>query len=158
MNEHIMKLIKENFAWVKDIVIVLGMCGVLYLNLNYVTTNKFDSFVASNDIKYNAIQAAIVSLDKSLALLQQNNKVLSDNQFQIAHMNDVLNDVVQQNKSDAALTKEFRDFMIKYTVTDNALSQLQSLDIGKHIKEEYQRSLDIEYRLKMLEGKISPTK
>lgn len=63
--------IKNNFSVIKDIGMILGMCGILYLNANYVTVQKYEAYQKANDLAHREIQTALVSTDKTLALMQQ---------------------------------------------------------------------------------------
>jgi len=148
-----LNFIKDNFNFVKDMAMVLGMCGVLYLNLNYVTNTKFESFVQANEGRMDGIQAAIASLDKSLALLQQNNTMLTTLQVNVANITTVLNDVVQQNKEDAAVSVEFHKLAEKVTIVDKTVAAISLTDLAQHIKDEMKQLNDIDTRLKIIEIK-----
>lgn len=154
MRDDIMKNIRENFGWIKDLVMVAGMCGVLYLNLNYVTNTKFDAFVKDSDARYETVQAAIVSIDKSLLLLQQNNKLLADLTIKVERIDNIQRDLVEQQKTDAAVNAEVRVLANKINQVDATVARFTSFDLATHFKEEYQKITDIEYRLKSVESKL----
>lgn len=143
--------IRDNFSWIKDIAIVLGMCAVLYLNLNYVTNTKFEQFVNANEIRTDAIQSTITSLDKSLALLQQNNGILTTLQTDMLKMNAVLNDAVQQNKVDVKSDIEFHDTLPKIAIMEANLAQLMRLQLDAHIVNDAVKKSELDLRLKRVE-------
>jgi len=154
MRDDIMKNIRENFGWIKDLVMVAGMCGVLYLNLNYVTNTKFDSFVKDTDARYETVQAAIVSIDKSLLLLQQNNKLLADLTIKVERIDNIQRDLVEQQKTDTAANAELHLLANKVATVDATVARFSAVDLSTHFKEEYQKITDIEYRLKAIESKL----
>jgi len=146
-----MKILKDNFGLVKDFTMVLGMCGVLYLNLNYVTNSKFDTFVVSNDTRLDAIQTTIVSLDKSLALLQQNNSILQTLQAEMAMVKTDLNIAMQQNKEDAVINLEFHKMTTELHKLEIEVSNLQTFNLTEHFKSQVSILSEIETRLRLLE-------
>lgn len=75
--------LRDNFGWVKDVAIVFGMVGILYLNGHYVTTERFEAYQKGNDLAHQSIQTTLISVDKTLALMQRNNEQLIENEKSI---------------------------------------------------------------------------
>lgn len=160
-----MKNIRDNFGWIKDIAIVCGMCAVLYLNLNYVTNTKFESFVKDTDARHESVQKAIISIDKSLMLLQQNNKIMLDMQTmdsalaaKIENVYDVQRGILAQQKLDMEVNIEFKTIANIVHKLESEILVLESSKISEHFSEYYKKLVDIEYRMKLLESKtaVSP--
>jgi len=145
--------IRNHFPWIKDIAMVFGMIAVLYLNLNYVTNSKFDAFVAANDVRLDAIQSTIISLDKSLALLQQNNIILTSLQLEVSRINKLQIEVIQQNIIDAAVNNEFHLLVPRVYSLENDVKQIEKLNLNIFLKESSAVHAEIDHRLKDLEKK-----
>jgi len=147
------KKMRDNFPWIKDISIVLGMCAVLYLNLNYVTNAKFDTFVAANEIRMDAIQKTIASLDKSLALLQQNNNILQSLQSEVTRINKIQSELIHQNTIDATVNTEFYALLPRIFLLESELKQMDKLRLDVFLKDSAAVHAELEHRLKILEKK-----
>jgi hypothetical protein len=121
------KFLKDNFGWVKDIAIVIFIVLGLWANANFVSNERFESYQKAQDIKYQAIQVTLVSVDKTLALMQQNQTILIDNEKQI--------------KINTAKLAEI-ELRTKY---------LEGFDLARHIINDAALEARLELRLKALE-------
>jgi hypothetical protein len=119
---------RDNFSWIKDVVIVLGMVGVLYLNSHYITVDKFEAMKSANDSAHASIQTTLVSIDKTLALQAQNNALLVDAQHQI--------------KVNTA----------KLTEVDLRVRNIEELGIASFMKESLVNRARLDVRLSALEA------
>jgi hypothetical protein len=126
-----LKFLKENFNWIKDIGIIIFLISIFVLNARYVTVERFEMSMKANELAHNAIQITLVSVDKTLALMQQNNTILIQNEKAIKDVN--------------KLTTEM----------DLRLKLLENLGIEQRLKDKTLKILEIDLRLKLLEkGKI----
>jgi hypothetical protein len=121
------KFLKDNFAWIKDIGIVVFMIFILYFNAHFVSLERFDAAMAANELAHDAIQTTLASVDKTLALLQQNNTMLTENEKQI--------------KVNTALL----------TTLDVRVKMLESMEPDKQIKANTIKTVELEGRVKVLE-------
>jgi hypothetical protein len=155
-----MKSVKENFGWIKDLAMVFGMCGVLYLNLNYVTNSKFDTFVRATDARYEIVRSAIISIDKSLLLLQQNNKLMLDLQVDVKNLElkteqirDIQNEIVVQQKEDLQVNTEFRNIATIVHKLESDLFQIKEEKLSQHITDNLKYLNELDFRVKLVENK-----
>ena len=126
-----LKLIKENFGWIKDIVIVIGIVGMLYLNQNFVTNSKFDAHVKSGEASLESVRVSLSTIDKTLALMQQNQSILIENEKQIG-----IN-------------------TIKVAEHESLIRQLQQLHMEAYIQADSIKNAEMEIRLKNIEKNIA---
>lgn len=124
-----LKFIKSNFFWIKDIAIILFCLCVLYLNANYVTITQFRELEKSNFSQHEAIQLTLISVDKTLALMQQNQTILTEH--------DIL--LKSHDKWISSL--------------DNKLKIIETLDLSSQVKVNTFKLLDLEFRMKNFEKK-----
>jgi hypothetical protein len=129
---NMLKFIRDNFVWVKDVSIVLFMAAILYLNSHFVTIEKFEAYQHANDLAHQAIQTTLVSVDKTLALMQQNQTLLTDNQKQIT-----INTA-------------------KIVETDLRVKSLENLNVDDFMKESAINRKELDIRLKSLEAIHQP--
>jgi hypothetical protein len=71
-------LLKNSLPWLKDIVLVIFVITTWYLNTAYVTTAKFDQFSKQNAAEHIVMTSTMVSMDKTLALMQQNTTAIAE--------------------------------------------------------------------------------
>jgi len=83
MNDKVFKWMKENFAVVKDIVVVAFVLAVAVLNSHYVSVSKFEDYEKANALAHGGIQITLVNVDKTLALMAQNQASLLEHGAQI---------------------------------------------------------------------------
>lgn len=81
--DKIMKYLRENFVWIKDIVMVIGMIAVVWLNSHFVTIEKFEAYKKENDAAHVEIQKVLSGIDKTLALMNQQAVMLIEHDKQI---------------------------------------------------------------------------
>jgi uncharacterized membrane protein len=125
---NMLKFIKDNFYWVKDIAIILFMVAVLYLNSHFVTVEQFKTSEAANLLAHTSIQTTLVSVDKTLALMQQNQTTLSEHEIQIK-----------------TLEKTMASF-------DTKIKLIESMDQSSQIKINTFKLFDLEARIKLIES------
>lgn len=77
------KWMKENFTVVKDVVVVLFVVAVALLNSNFVTSERFEDYEKANALAHGSIQLTLVNVDKTLALMAQNQASLTEHATQI---------------------------------------------------------------------------
>lgn len=121
------KFIRDNFSWVKDIGIVFFLILVMWANSHYVTVDKFDAYVKSNNEVQGQVNSSLTLIDKTLALMQQNQVVLIENEKQIG-----LN-------------------TIKIAEHESIIRQLMQLHIDSYIQLDMVKHAELEIRLKNIE-------
>ena len=152
------KFLKDNFSWVKDVAIVLFMVVVLYLNAHFVTIDKFEVYVKANDLAHEGIQVTLVSVDKTLALMQQNQASLVEHDKQIKINTSRLADIEGRLKYSDENAKMLVAAVIKAAEVDTRLKTIEALEMDKHIKRDSERFIDYEIRLKMIEMIVNKNK
>jgi hypothetical protein len=78
---NMIKTIKDNFVWIKDLAIICFMAGILYLNSHYVTIEQFRASEAANISAHEAIHSTLISVDKTLALMARNQVILTEHEI-----------------------------------------------------------------------------
>jgi hypothetical protein len=124
------KVFRENFGWIKDMSVVVFLIGILYLQSHFVTTEKFELYQKANDLAHQAIQITLVSVDKTLALMQQNNSVLVENE------------------------KALKMLTSKVSELDTKTRYYDSLEFDKFMQQSAVHRAELDTRLKSLEKKM----
>lgn len=127
-----LKFIQTNFSWIKDVGIVIFLVIVMYANQHYVTRNDFDTYTKANELAHTAINTTLVNVDKTLALMQQNQTILVKNEEQI--------------KINTAFL----------AAIDMRLKDVENLGIEVRLREKTVKLAEIELRLKVLEKEAHP--
>ena len=122
-----LKFIRDNFSWVKDVGIVFFLVLVVFANSNYVTNTKFESYVKSNHEIQLQVNNSLNLIDKTLALMQQNQIILVENEKQI-----------RVNTTNIA-------------EHDSQFRQLNALHLDQYIQNDLIKNAETEFRLKALE-------
>jgi hypothetical protein len=127
-----LKFVKDNFSWVKDVGIVLFLVMVVWANSHYVTIEKFDNYVKANNEIHLQVNSSIALIDKTLALMQQNQVVLIENEKQIS-----INTLkIAEHERDIHQLQLLRlDAYIQSDVVKNAETELRLKSVEKHIEE-----------------------
>jgi hypothetical protein len=74
------KFIKSNFSWLKDVTLILFMICMVLLNARYATNDRVNLIAKENDNAHATLLTSFTSLDKTISLLQQNQSILIDNE------------------------------------------------------------------------------
>jgi hypothetical protein len=129
--QNMIKILKDNFSWLKDIAVVSGIAILLFLNAHYVTIDKFESSEKSNEMAHQAIQTTLVNIDKTLALQAQNQDMLISQQKQIVINTTRLTEIEARLKFYDAIQLDtfIRTSLVKYTELD---ARIKNLEIRKN--------------------------
>jgi len=128
MKHRMIQVIKDNFSWMKDIAIVVGIAALLFLNARYVTIDKFEVSEKANQLAHASIQVTLVNIDKTLALQAQNQELLIAQQKQIVINTTKINELdVRMRNVESYDVGSFRaSFMIKDTELEGRIKTLES--------------------------------
>jgi len=159
----IMSFIRNNFSWVKDLAVILGIVGVMYLQGHYVTIEKFEAESKLNSEAHTTLIAALASMDKTMALLGRTQSDISDLSAQVKINTATLATVVQQNKVDAEYNDLFKNSATKLSEINVRVGNLESLNLQKFVQEQLVGAAQRDLRIKVLESfyppsTLSPTK
>ena len=143
--------IKNNFGWVKDLLVIIGLVGVMYLQSHYVTLEKFEASTKSNNDAHIALIATMTSMDKTLALMGRNQSDISDLTAQVKIHTSTLADVVGQNKIDAEYNNLFKESATKISDLNNRMSSIESLGLQLFMRDSLVNRAQLDVKLKSLE-------
>jgi hypothetical protein len=149
---NVLKLVKENFGLIKDIGIILFMVIILYFNAHFVSLEKFEAAQEANRLAHQSIQTSLVSVDKTLALMQQNQAALIENEKQIKINTGRLGDIEGKYKYFEEQIKTVSSIFQKSSEMDARIKILESLELDKYIKQNILKMADYEVRIKLLEA------
>lgn len=125
---NMIKFIRDNFGWVKDVGIVIFLVLVMWANAHYVTVEKFEAYQKANDLAHAATSATLVSVDKTLALMQQNQELLVENQ------------------------RDIKNLTTRVVAIESDVKLLDSLGIDNQIKTTSVKLIELDFRIKALES------
>ena len=121
------KFIRENFGWVKDVGIVIFLVLVMWANAHYVTVEKFEAYQKANDLAHAATASTLVSVDKTLALMQQNQELLVENQ------------------------RDIKNLSVRVVSLESDIKLLNALNIDAQIRTTSAKLIELDFRIKALE-------
>lgn len=125
---NMIKFIRDNFGWVKDVGIVIFLVLVMWANAHYVTVEKFEAYQKANDLAHASTAATLVSVDKTLALMQQNQELLVENQ------------------------RDIKNLTTRVVSIESDLKLLDSLGIANQLQTTSTKLIEMDFRIKSLEA------
>lgn len=144
-------IFRNNFGWIKDIAMVIGMVGVLYLNSHFITIDKFDDSQTKNEMAHQGILTTLVSVDKTLALMANNQVEILEIKADMKIRTEQINELISQNRIDAAFNELFKDTSVKVATLETKLNGVDMNELNRFMKESAIQRAQLEVRLKAVE-------
>lgn len=157
-SKNIMDFIKNNFSIVKDIILIIGIIGVMYLQGHYVTLEKFENNSKANVDAHQILIVTMASMDKTLALMGRNQSDISDLTSQVKIHTKLIDEAISQNKIDSEYNTLFKENSTRISEINGRLLNIESLNINKTLQECMVSRAQLDIRLKALEDHVSTKK